>query len=299
MLSFRMDETNFAQGQRNAVRIVTGTGLKVDFDEFSSDASTLGLWHLHNGACEGEGTGLEDESGSHNLTNYGATSIENGYHFVRSESDYMRTTFSGEPARNELTFEFWLRNWGLAQNEIAYIAYYIASVPNTWFWVTASRQAVAANSWIKVLHYRNGVIRGLAAWTSADVASLLDAPEPIHIAGVLNATAGWLRLHVNGIERAADGAVAEGLAAADYTLTLGNAHTLVPARYLTGILDEVRLSSSVRYTSNFTPYRLLASGAYASPTFDAVRTQADWLDLLAEQITPPGTSITWQVRAAD
>ena len=35
------------------------------------------------------------------------------------------------------------------------------------------------------------------------------------------------------------------------------------------------------------------------PTFDAVRIQADWLDLLSEQQVPAGCEITWDVRAAD
>ena len=46
MLTFRMDETNFADGDRAGVRIVADTGLKVDFDEFADDDDTLGMWHL-------------------------------------------------------------------------------------------------------------------------------------------------------------------------------------------------------------------------------------------------------------
>lgn len=81
MLSFRMDETNFSQGELDGIRIVTDAGLKVDFDEFTSDGNTLGLWHLHDGACQDEGTGLEDASGGNDLTNYGAVVCEDGYAF--------------------------------------------------------------------------------------------------------------------------------------------------------------------------------------------------------------------------
>jgi len=300
MLSFRMDETNFAQGQRNATRIVTGTGLKVDFGEFSSDANTLGLWHLHNGACEGEGTGLENaKTGGPNLTNHGATSVEDGYRFVRAEGDYLYTRLLGEPSRDEMTFEFWLRDWNLPVGSSAYLLDYQSDAgPADRCYLLANRNAVAANSLIQFLHGHTPDY-WVATWTSADVAALLDGDEPIHIAGVLNKTSGWIRLYVNGVQRAAVNGVTQGTPANHYTLTLASEKTHQANRFLSGILDEVRLSSSVRYTSNFTPYRLLASGFYTSSTFDAARRQADWLDLLVEQITPSGTNTTWEVRAAD
>ena len=98
MLVFRMDEQNFGEGERDGARIVTGQGLKVDFDEFAPDGQTLGLWHLHDGACQGEGTGLEDESGGgHAFTNYGTSSVEDGYRFVCTEGDYMDAAFPGQP----------------------------------------------------------------------------------------------------------------------------------------------------------------------------------------------------------
>jgi hypothetical protein len=44
---------------------------------------------------------------------------------------------------------------------------------------------------------------------------------------------------------------------------------------------------------------LLAAGTYESPTFDALRIQADWLDLVPEAEIPAGCGIGWEVRAAD
>ena len=300
MRVFRVDEQNFGGGERDGVRIVTGQGLKVDFDELVPDGQTLGLWHLHDGACEGEGMGLEDESGGgHNLTNHGATSVEDGYRFVRADGDYMDARLLGEPSRDEMTFEFWLRDWSLAAGDIAYLLHYHSDTGTTYRdYFTASRNAVPANSYIRFSHaYSPNLWQ--ATWTGADVAALLDGDEPIHIAGVLNKTAGWIRLYVNGRERAAVNTVTQGTRADDYTLTLASENAHLATRFLSGILDEVRLSSTPRYSSTFTLHRLLASSTYTSPTFDAVRAQADWLDLLTEQTAPPGTSIAWDVRAAD
>jgi hypothetical protein len=300
MLVFRVDEQNFGGGERDGVRIVTGQGLKVDFDELVPDGQTLGLWHLHDGACEGEGTGLEDESGGgHNLTNHGATSVEDGYRFVRANGDYLYTRLLGEPSRDEMTFEFWLRDWSLTVGDIAYLLDYQSdtAVGHRCF-VAVNRNAVAANSYIKFVHSRTPDV-WQATWTNADIAALLDGDEPIHIAGVLNKTSGWIRLYVNGVQRAAVNTVTKGTLADHYTLTLASEKAHVANRFLSGILDEVRLSSTPRYSSTFTPHRLLASGTYTSPTFDAVRAQADWLDLLSEQQVPAGCAVSWDVRAAD
>ena len=88
MLVFRVDEQNFDEGERDGVRIVPSQGLKVDFDELVPDGQTLGLWHLHDGACQGEGTGLADASGAgHHLTNHGAEPVEDGYRFVLADGD--------------------------------------------------------------------------------------------------------------------------------------------------------------------------------------------------------------------
>jgi hypothetical protein len=116
MLTFRVDETNFDACERAGVRIVTGAGLKVDFDEFAPDAAALGLWHLHDGACAGEGTGLADASGNgHDLTNYGATAVEDGYRLVADELDYLTATIGWRTTQAQVTVEFWVdqcrRRW--------------------------------------------------------------------------------------------------------------------------------------------------------------------------------------------
>jgi len=297
MLVFRMDEENFAEGERDGARIVPGQGLKVDFDEFVADGSTLGLWHLHDAACQDEGTGLEDASGGgHDLTNHGAEAVEDGYRFIAGEGDYMTAAFAGQPQRSALTVECWVRQWATALDTPGRIFTYRLSGAN-YFDVTARRSTVAASSYIYGRFFVGGVGIGDALWSGADVAALLDGPDPWHAALVLDAGAGTLRLFVNGVLRITDSTDILPLPAGDYTLNLA---CFVPATsHASEILDEVRLSAAARYAANFTPHRLLAAGTYESPTFDAVRIQADWLDLVSEEDVPGGCEIGWEVRAAD
>ena len=259
MLTFRMDETNFAEGDRDGIRIATGAGLKVDFDEFADDGDTLGLWHLHDGACQGEGTGLEDESGGgHGLANHGAESIEDGYRFVRDDGDWMEADYAAQPVRSALTFECWVRdfqqepvtNWSYRQvfqhqldedNMIGVDA--IRRVPDP-----------TCRSRIMTRLYVGGVCVGQCLWQGEDADAILASGEPWHVAAVLDAP-NSLRLFVNGIERASDTTGIVALPAGDYSLLLGRYSPSWPGRDIDAILDEVRLSASVRYATNFVPVR--------------------------------------------
>jgi len=298
MLTFRMDETNFADGDRDGARIVTGAGLKVDFDEFATDGQTLGLWHLHDGGCQGEGTGLEDESGGgHDLTNHGAESVEDGYRFVRDQGDYLDASFPGQPARSALTMEVWLRDWGFVTGaaDNAWIAAY-GSGADDCLRLYGRRHTNPVYSRV-VAYLRTGSEnKGWAEWGGTDVDNLLAAPDPIHIAAVLDYP-NTLRLYVNGVQRAEDTTSLGTLPAGDLVLKIG-CHP-DETDHLSAVLDEVRLSASARYGSTFTPHRLLESGTFTSPTFDAVRHAADWADLVRTQGLPPGCETDWEVRAAD
>ena len=300
MLTFRMDETNFAQGEREGLRITTGAGLKVDFDEFASDGEALGLWHLHNGGCQGEGTGLEDASGGgHDLTNYGAESVEDGYRFIHADDDYMDAAFASQPERSKLTLECWVRDWNVPVGTPGTIAAYF--MDDNSIWLFARQQANPASSQIQLREYIGSALVGSAVWGGSGVHDLLISSDPWHIAAVLNADEGWLRLYVKGLQRAIDAVDIVALPIGDYTLSLGRYTSPATGTtyYLDGILDEVRLSSSARYASDFSIHRLRASGTFTSPTFDAVRLQADWLDLVPEQEIPDGCQVVWEVRAAD
>jgi len=297
MLTFRMDETNFADGDRAGVRIVTDTGLKVDFDEFAADGQTRGLWHLHDGGCQGEGTGLEDESGSgHDFTNHGAASVEDGYRFVRPESDWMQADFSGQGQRAQVTLEAWGRNWqnpnGIYGNVLNY-----GIDADTRLGVSAMRNAnnPSASGFFPRLLV-GGTLYGYFNWTGMDADAILAGEQPWHVALVLDADAGWFRLYVNGILRGQDTSVVP-LLAGDYTLVL--AQQPGTTTWASVILDEVRLSAAARYTQDFTPERLLASGTYTGPTFDGIRIEADWTDLIRTQTVPPGCTVAYDVRAAD
>ncbi|MGB2997652.1 MAG: LamG-like jellyroll fold domain-containing protein, partial [Phycisphaerae bacterium] len=299
MLTFRMDETNFAQGEREGLRIATGAGLKVDFDEFASDGDALGLWHLHNGGCQGEGTGLEDASGGgHDLTNYGAESIEDGYRFVLAEGDYMDAALDGG-ARMAGTLECWIRNFTSPNTLYRYAA--------TWFESGGSQLAIflrrSPPTGARIGMYfvdRNGVNRSLFYQPNdGSIEALFDSPKAFHVAVIFccdppkNA-----QIFVNG--KRYTGAAWGGTAGfSPTTLRLGRRASGEPDFDFYGVLDEVRVSDVVRYASDFTIQRLVASGIYTSPTFDAVRVQADWLDLVPEQQVPDGCQVAWEVRAAD
>lgn len=303
MLTFRMDETNFAEGDRAGVRIASGEGLKVDFDEFAADGQTLGLWHLHDGCCQGEGTGLEDESGNgHDFANHGAASVEDGYQFARDEADYMDAAFASQPARSQVTLEAWVRGWSNSLDARGQLFCFYQ--PTTWahrIYLFVERATNPGASYFDaILNIGGGAPKSDIVWMSADVADLLDSGDPWHVAVVLDAasTPKTFRLFVNGVMRAegSGGAIA-GLPADDYRLRLARGPGA--SGYTSAVLDEVRLSAAARYPADLTPDRLLASGTFTAPTFDAVRLQADWTDLVRTQSVPGGCETDWQVRAGD
>jgi hypothetical protein len=295
MLVFRMDEQNFGEGERDGARIVTGQGLKVDFDEFAPNSQAFGLWHLHDGACQGEGTGLADTSGAgHDLTNHGAESVEAGYRFAGA-GQYLQGAFAGQPARAALTLECWVRAWATATGTVGALGEYRIAGLAPLLLLRALRHATPASSYI-LGTYWDGTSYN-AQWTGAAADAVLAGAAPWHVA-VAMANGSPVRLFVNGILVASSAAnVAINSFAGNYTLRLGQrVDGSAPAA---SILDEVRLSASARYAANFTPHRLLPAGVCACPTLDAVRIQADWLDLLSEQQIPEGCAISWDVRAAD
>jgi len=296
MLVFRVDEQNFGEGERDGARIVTGQGLKVDFDEFAPDSQTLGLWHLHDGACQGEGTGLADASGAgHHLTNHGAEPVEDGYRFVRTDGDYMDAAFANQPARSAITLECWVRAWQVPPGFDGTVATFRRD-SNSWLALFGKRSTDPLSSKLTA-EGRIGVGGDFRAWwTGTGADAFLASATAWHMACVLDSYVPILRLYVGGQLRASSATNVVALPAGDYTLRLGMYLTVYP---VSAILDEFRLSAAARYAGNFTPHRLLPSGAYAGPTLDAVRIQADWLDLLSEQQVPAGCAVSWDVRAAD
>jgi len=299
MLAFRMDEAGFAEGQRDGTRVVTGAGLKADFGEYAVDASTLGLWHLHNGDCRGEGTGLEDFGpGGHALQDFGADPIEDGYRFVRANGDYMDTPMGAQAALPAATLECWVREWLTPANETGAVATYYRDAAN-YFQIHASRGSTAAASVIRARLHVGDADVGWAMWQGEAVDALLRGSAPWHVAAVLDQPAGRLRLFVNGLQRAEDSTGIVPLPAGSYTLRLGRYPFQSPAGDVSAVIDEVRLSSAARYGSAFAPQRLVATGRYSSPVFDSTRIGARWTAFAVEDTVPSGTQITWEVRAGD
>ena len=298
MLTFRMDETNFDQGSREALRIAEGLGLKVDFDEFAPDADTLGLWHLHDGACAGEGTGLENAAaGGHDLTNTGADSVEDGYRFDAPQDDHMDAGAWAMPAHDVLTVECWASGLGEASEDDKACLWTWWRNGDNWVRLVAHRRVGGGPlSRLRAAVTGGGVSPTEATWEGAEVTALLESDDPWHAAVVLDGT--HLVLYVNG-QAKADTTV-ETLGAGDYALALGALHTGGGYFWdLTGRLDEVRLSSVARYGAGFAPHRLLAAGTFAGLTFDATRLAAEWTDLVGASTVPGGCGLAWEVRAAD
>ncbi len=297
MLTFRMDDTNFDQGTRDGLRLADGLGLKVDFDEFAPDDNTLGLWHLHDGACLGEGTGLADASGrGHDLASHGAESVEDGYRFAAADPNWMETVLPAQPQRDALTLETWVRDWLTPLDATGEIAILWRDGDNR-LDLNARRAADPETSYVRTRLRVGGVWVGYAEWRGADADAVLAGAGPWHAAAVL-APPDRFTLYVNGVARAEDTGAPEPMPAGDYTLTLGTylSHAAWP---VSAVLDEVRLSTSARYAGGFVPRRLRAAGTFASLTFDAVRLSADWTDVAAATTVPDGCDVAWQVRAAD
>jgi hypothetical protein len=295
MITLRIDTTNYDQCGRENIRAVAATGFKADFAEPSADPATLGLWHLHNGQCLGEGTGLEDASGgNHPLNNQGVTADENGYRFVRADTVCLNTTFQGQPERSQVTVEAWVQSWGISQGDGGYIAQYRRSATG-YLALWAFRGISPAESFIRATQ-RTQATTYHASWNGNDADAVLASGQAWHVAGVLDAP-GELRLLVNGTLRAVQATVSP-LPAGDWTLYLGRSADS-SAYYLSAVVDEVRLSSTARYAAAFSPVRLMAGGIITSPTLDCARTSAPWCDFISAYTLPDGTGLAWEIRASD
>jgi len=296
MRSFRTDMTNFIEGARSGTRLATGAGVKVDFSEFAPDADTLGLWHLHDGGCQGEGSGLEDASGhGRHLVNHEAEVVEDGYRFVREDEDYLQATIGALGYQPQCTLEAWVRAWGtIGEENNRLIVKYLINSGNL-LSINARRASSPVSSWIVAWLRVGSVWIGPAQWVGSGADAVLASASPWHVAAVLDASPS-LRLYVNGALRASHTAGVGPLPSGNYLLAVSDP---AGSNSCSAIVDEVRLSSVARYVPWFTPYRLLASGLYTSPTFDCLRRGAVWINFLPTATVPPQCGAVWEVRAAD
>jgi len=207
------------------------------------DDDTLLLARADSGWLRGESAKGPD------FTNHGATPslASDGWRFVRDDADYMSATFDGQPVREQLTLECWVRDYTTLVDQAGYIATHYIDASN-YLYLYASRQSTPTISHIRVLLRVGDVQIAIISWSGQEVDDLLASAEWWHVAAVVNGT-DWLKLFVNGIERGSQpcSALLEG----NYTFHLGNTRLGAPTRYLSAVLDEVRISKVARYSADF------------------------------------------------
>jgi len=215
----------------------------------SFDGATLGHWRF------GEGGGrLVAVVNAKTLTNHGTEAGQDGRRFVRADGDYMDAVYLGEPARSQVTLECWVRDFKNDLGQHAQIAAYGLGA-NDYLGILVGRNADPLLSYITAAMIIGSVLVGYARWYyDAAVDALLASPKPWHVAAVLDATAS-LKLFVNGTLRATDTTGIVALPTGNCLLRLGRHITDWAGYDLSAVLDEIRVSTVARYTSDFTPVR--------------------------------------------
>jgi len=208
------------------------------------DDNVLGYWRF------GENAGRLIPIGvGPTFTNYGAIVEQDGYRFVRADGDYMAAAFPDQPPRSQLTLEVWIRDWQLPAEGTGWIAYLSASDGSNFILFTEDYGPVDGRARITIAEEIEGYPPCYARWLGTEVRDLLLGADPVHISGVLNADDGWLRLYLNGEQKAEIVTGVEGLPAENYSFYLN--HLWSANHRVSAILDEVRLSKCARYDANF------------------------------------------------
>ena len=281
MLTFEMDADNFGTylggGTADGTR-VTGEGVRLDLAEHAGDGDTVGLWHLHDGVWT-------DASGNgHTLTPSGDPAFtDDGVHFD-GDDDARRATGCCLQGHDEATLEAWVR---------------VASLP------TATQVVVGQhfNLWMRLV-YTGGkpYLQGLAGQSGHmnQTAFELDDSFPNvwhHVAVTYKRNEpGGVTLWLDGIAVDDDDTIDADFSSADASLHVA---TRYGANHLTGDVDEVRLSTAVRYTGSFSPKRHVASGTFTSPALDTERTGCRWLASTWDAAVPETSALAMDVRSGD
>jgi len=186
------------------------------------------------------------------LVNHGAVAGQDGFRFVRADSDRMEAAFPDDPGHTLLTMECWMRDFEWVPDAFSYgslFCWYRDSSDH--LWAKANTQPVAANSRFTVRQKIGGSIVSEFSWSGEDVDAMLKAKEPIHVALVLDSTAPRLSLYVNGRKRAEDTVNPVQMPAANYKLNIGCYDVSWQGADYGGVIDEVRLSKVARYNADF------------------------------------------------
>jgi len=209
------------------------------------DAAELGYWRF--GASGGR---LTPVGTGPTFANHGAEAVEDGYRFVRADGDYLAASFPSQPARAPLTLEAWVRDWVQASTAYQYLYEFRHDSNNRLFLAGNRKESSPTSSDLVARLYVGGTSVGYLVWRGQVVYDLLGSADPWHAALVFDASEGWFRLFVNGVLRVEDTAGISALPAEDYTLNVG-AYANGTIGWLSGVMDEVRLSKCVRYTTDF------------------------------------------------
>jgi hypothetical protein len=282
MLSFLMNADNFGSylggGTGDGAR-AAGSGVELGLAEYSGDGQTLALWHLH------EQTWNDASGHGRTLTPSGAVLTADGAGLAVADNACAFNEATNFQGLGEVTVEAWVA---------------FASLPE----VSDSYAILSQDTNLRFSLANFGVfylqLVSLQAGSVSKAAKFYFDGEPeigrwYHVVGTWK-RGGALKVYVDGVAGSLTGALANAdFASSNATMWIGP----MPEHFFDGQIDEVRLSSVVRYTTNFTPRRRAASGTFASPALDAGRTGAQWLSLEMQSQIPATSSLALSARAAD
>jgi len=230
------------------------------------DAAELGYWRF--GASGGR---LTPVGTGPTFTNYGAVAVEDGYRFDHIENSYMRASVSVPEALPQATIECWVRDWTEAGANLTILDFVCGGQLRIRACDNGDASSFIIASW-----WKSGISERSAQWTSADVLTILRGANPWHVAAVLDANDEYrLRLYVNGILRrsSASGDIV-GIGSDPSGYLDVSRYNYAPSC----VMDEVRLSKCVRYTTDFPivrygeGQRVLRRGPISGGLFAGVRT---------------------------
>jgi len=216
----------------------------------SFDGSTLLYARADSGWLQGKSVIGPD------LTNVGATPQDDGYRFVAAEQDRMTASLPAQDARSALTLEAWVGDVKMAAGEnytlVSFVGPNTAGGANGMFWVLRRHATTPASSSIRAGITIDGTLLN-ATWAGTVVDTLLTSCPLLYVAGVRDGTTARVF-----VKTPTDGAAilrhSQTVAATDWpagTWTLNVGMRAVGIWHLSGVLDEVRLSSVARYAADF------------------------------------------------
>jgi Concanavalin A-like lectin/glucanases superfamily len=293
MIPFEMNADNFESylggGAADGTRVVAD-GIELNLTEHAPDADCLAVYHLHNGV-------LTDSSGNgHDLTAYnGPTLGDDGVEFSRADSQY---AFDGAAVtlqgRGAITIEGWFRfdsvpAVGSGQGQSLFSQY-----GNVQLALIDTGSALVLRAHVNEQKTPSGYHAQIAdySWT----------PETgawYHIA-LSWQQGGAVHLWVNGSNVASDTSLSGNdllTTNADFTLATGNHRT--PNKFFDGAIDEFRVSTCVRYATDFQPLRHLAIGTFTSPVFDSERLGCTWAQLAWSATMPGDAALAMEIAIGD